>query len=263
VSRFAGRAPAVSTWQATLFVALLVLGFLVATQARSETPRVRYTTQERAPLIETALALQTQQDALQEQILQLGAAITDAERGSQGSSDTARALNDELQAARVAAGLVALQGSGLVLQLEDSLQPVPAGGSAADYLVSGRDIRTLVEELWLAGAQALAVNDERITPATAIIDIGGSILVNSAYLAPPYQVKALGPPDLYDRLSGSAGFRDFVVARTRAFGIRLSFAEPSDLVIPAYAGNVTLRYGRAPATPSPAAGTPSPVPSTP
>lgn len=259
MSRPAGRAPAVSTWQATLFVALLVLGFLVATQVRSETPRVRYTTQERAPLIETALSLQAQQDALQEQILQLGTAITDAERSSQGGSDAVRVLNDDLLAARVAAGLVALEGRGLVLQLEDSQEPVPPGGSTADYLVSGRDIRTLVEELWLAGAEALAVNDERVTPTTAILDIGGSILVNSAYLAPPYQVKALGPSDLYDRLSASAGFRDFVVARAREFGIRLSFAEPSDVVIPAYAGNVTLRYGRAPATPSPAA-TPSAAP---
>jgi uncharacterized protein YlxW (UPF0749 family) len=256
VSRLAGRVPAVSTWQATLFVALLVLGFLVAAQVRSETPRVRYTTQERAPLIETALGLQAQQDVLQERILELRGGITDAERGSQGSSGAMRALNDDLLAARVAAGLVALEGSGLVLQVEDSLEPVPPGGSAPDYLVSGRDIRTLVEELWLAGAEALAVNDERITPATAIIDIGGSILVNSAYLAPPYQVEALGPSDLYERLSASAGFRDFVAARAHAFGIRLSFAEPSDLVVPAYAGNVTLRYGRAPATPSPAPSAP-------
>jgi uncharacterized protein YlxW (UPF0749 family) len=256
MSGLAGRVRAVSTWQATLFIALLVLGFLIAAQARSETPRVRYTTQERAPLIETALGLQAQQDALQEEILRLRAEIAAAERGSQGSDSIARALNDEYLNARIAAGLVPLEGPGLVLQLEDSAQPVPVGGSAADYLVTGQDVKTLVEELWLAGAEAVAVNDERVTPATAIIDIGGSVLVNSAYLAPPYQVKALGPTDLYDRLSASAGFRDFVVARARTFGIRLSFAQPSDLVIPAYAGNVTLRYARPvteQASPSPGA----------
>ena len=58
-------------------------------------------------------------------------------------------------------------------------------------------MRTVVEELWLAGAEGVAVNGERVTVATAILDIGGSVLVNSAYLAPPYQVSAIGPTDLY------------------------------------------------------------------
>ena len=57
------------------------------------------------------------------------------------------------------------------------------------------------------------MNGERITPTTAIIDIGPSILVNSAYLAPPYQITALGPKDLYARLSASPGFVDFIRAR--------------------------------------------------
>ena len=65
----------------------------------------------------------------------------------------------------------------------------------------------MVEELWGAGAEAIAVNGERITPTSAIIDVGTSLLVNSAYLTPPYQITALGPPDLYDRLSASAGLR--------------------------------------------------------
>ena len=74
-----------------------------------------------------------------------------------------------------------------------------------DYLVSARDLRTMVEELWAAGAEAIAVNGERITPTTAIIDIGPSILVNAAYLAGPYQVTAIGPADLYPRLGAAPG----------------------------------------------------------
>ena len=76
------------------------------------------------------------------------------------------------------------------------------------------------------------MNGERVTPTTAIIDVGSSILVNSAYLAPPYQVTAIGPKDLYSRLSGQAGFVDFVRARAERFGIRLSFAEPESVDMP-------------------------------
>jgi uncharacterized protein YlxW (UPF0749 family) len=135
--------------------------------------------------------------------------------------------------------------------------PPPNGANQADYLVSGRDIRTVVEELWLAGAEAIAVNAERVTGSSAILDIGGSVLVNSAYLSPPYQVSAIGPSGLYDRLSHSPGFIAFVRARAEAFQIGVRFAELPNVDLPAYAGAVTLRYGQPVPSPSPTA-SPSP-----
>jgi uncharacterized protein YlxW (UPF0749 family) len=242
----------IPTWQITLFVALVALGFLIAAQLRSETPRVRYTSQERAPLIETAVGLQAQQKAFQAQILDLRGRITDAETGTQGSDAIVKQLNDALFQARLSAGLTALEGSGLVVQLEDAPQVSQAAGGA-DLLVTGRDVRTVVEELWLAGAEAVAVNDERVVPTTSIIDIGGSLLVNSAYLAPPYQVKAVGPADLYAQLAVSASWVDFVASRSGQNGIRLAIAEPAELVVPAYAGSVTIRYAQPPASSAPSA----------
>lgn len=244
------RMRSIPTWEITLFVALASLGFLIAAQVRSEAPRVRYTSQERAPLIETATGLQSQQKALQAQILDLRSQIATAEISSQGSGSIAKALNDALFQARLSAGLTALQGGGLVVQLEDALQVSQSTGGA-DFRVTGRDVRTVVEELWLAGAEAVAVNDERIVSTTSIIDIGGSLLVNSAYLAPPYQVKAVGPADLYAQLASSASWIDYVATRAGQNGIRLAIAQPADLVVPAYAGSVAVRYAQPPASPVP------------
>ena len=247
-----GRLRAIPSWQITLGAALLALGFLIAAQLASEGPRVRYSTQERTPLLETARELQAQQDDLKVQVLTLRDQIQTIERQGEGSAGLVSQLNAQLEQARIAAGLIPLTGTGIVLQLDDSQKPVPQDGSASDYLVGSRDIRTVVDELWSAGAEAIAVNGERITPATAIIDIGSSLLINSAYLAPPYQITALGPRDLYGRLSKSPGFTDFVRARAEAYGIRLSFAEPDSVDLPAFVGTVTLRYSRP--LPSPSAG---------
>ena len=241
-----GRFGTIASWQITLGVALLALGFLIAAQLRTEAPRVRYASQERVPLVETARGLQTQQDGLKQRLLDLRAQIQSLESQGQGSAALVRDLEDRLRQARIAAGLIALQGSGLVLQLGDSSNVVPPGDSPTDYLVSARDIRTVVEELWLAGAEAVAVNGERVASTSAIIDIGGSILVNAAYLAPPYQVSAIGPPDLFDQVNGSAGFREFVRMRVESFGLQVSFAELKDVTIPAYAGTINLRFARLP-----------------
>ena len=45
------RLRAIPSWQLTLGAALLGLGFLVAAQLAAEGPRVRYTSQERTPLV--------------------------------------------------------------------------------------------------------------------------------------------------------------------------------------------------------------------
>jgi uncharacterized protein YlxW (UPF0749 family) len=240
----AARLRGIPSWQVTLGVALLGLGFLVAAQLSSEGPRVRYTTQERSPLVETATDLQADQEALKAAILDLRTRIQAAEQAGQGSAALVKDLNDQLQSARIAAGLIPLTGSGLVLQIEDSQEPADPEGNMQDLLVGARDLRTIVEELWQAGAEAVAVNGERMTPTTAVIDIGPSILVNSAYLAGPYQVTAIGPDDLYARLSASPGFVDFIRARAEAWGLRVSIAEPESVDMPAFAGTVTLRYAR-------------------
>ena len=244
------RLRAIPSWQITLGVALLALGFLLAAQLASEGPRVRYSTQERTPLVETANELQAQQDDLKTRILDLRSQIQGVEGQGEGSADLVRQLNVKLQQARIAAGLIALTGTGIVIQLEDSKAAVPTGGNESDYLVGSRDIRVVVEELWGVGAEAIAVNGERITPTSAIIDVGSSLLINSAYLAQPYQVTALGPPGLYERLSASAGFVGFVRARGQGYGIQVSLAEPESVDVPAYVGTVTLRYSRPLASPS-------------
>lgn len=248
-----GRVRSIPSWQITLGLALFVLGFLIAAQLASEGPRIRYTSQERTPLVETALDLQAQQEGLKKQILQVRGAIQELEATGQGGAAVTRDLNDELSKARIAAGLVALTGPGVVIQLSDSTAAVPPNGSERDYLVSGVDVLGVVEELWLAGAEAVAVNGERITVATAIVDIGGSILVNSAYVVAPYQVSAIGPGDMFDRLTRSAGFVDFIRARSETFGIGVSYAVSDTVDLPAYAGSVNLRYGRVQASPSPTA----------
>jgi uncharacterized protein YlxW (UPF0749 family) len=259
VTAIVGRVRAIPSWQLTLGAALAALGFLVAAQLASEGPRIRYTSQERAPLVETALDLQAEQESLKQQVLDLREEIQALEATGQGGAAVTQDLNHRLEDARIAAGLVAMTGPGLVIQLTDSTMPVPPDGTDRDYLVSGQDVLSVVEELWLAGAEGVAVNGERVTVATAIVDIGGSVLVNQAYVAPPYQVTAIGPSDMFDRLARSPGFVDFVRARKEAFGIGVGYAVADAVDLPAYAGSVNLRHGRAEPTPVASAGVP-PVP---
>jgi uncharacterized protein YlxW (UPF0749 family) len=256
VTRLVRRLRAIPTWQVTLGLALLALGFLIAAQLAAQGPRIRYTTQERAPLVETATELQRQQDQLRDQVTALRGEIAKLEEQGQGTTQLVRELNAQLEQARIAAGLIPLTGSGLVLQLNDSTLPVPDGADDADYLVTARDIRTVIDELWLSGAEAISVNRERVTVSTGVLDIGHTILVNSAYLSPPFQVSAIGPSDLLDQLNLSDGWRDFILTRRGTFGLDIAFAQPEAVDVPAFAGSLTLRESRAVPTPGPSGAAP-------
>jgi uncharacterized protein YlxW (UPF0749 family) len=238
MSALVGRVRALPSVQVTLSLALLVLGFLVAAQIAAEGPRIRYSTEERSPLIDAALSLQNQQESLKGSILSLRQRIGDLEAQDPGAADSLKRLYADLEAARLAGALVAVSGKGVAFRLEDGTQ----GG--VDALVSAQDVRILVEQLWLAGAEGISVNGERVVQSTAVIDIGGSILVNSAYLAPPYTIKAIGPADLYDRLKSSAAFIQFVQGRVEPSGLKLSVAQPDTVDLPAFAGTVTLRFAK-------------------
>ena len=245
------RIRAIPSWQVTLGFALLALGFLIAAQLAAEGPRIRYTTQERSTLAETALALQSQQADLKSRIVALRKQIQDIEQQGTGSAAVVKDLNARLDQARIAAGLIPLTGTGIVLKIEDSSQPVPPDGNESDYLAGAADLRTVVALLWQSGAEAIAINGERISTSTAIIDIGGSVLVNAAYIAGPYQIAAIGPKDLFARLSAAPRWQEFVRTRRGSFGIGISWAEPDAVDVPAFAGSVTLRESRSVPSPGP------------
>jgi uncharacterized protein YlxW (UPF0749 family) len=246
-----------ASWQITLAVALLALGFLVAVQFQSQTPRARYSTQERPPLVETALELSDRQAALKASIVDLRSQIQKLENDASAEDAAVGVLNSQLTQAKIAAGLVGLSGPGVALQFDDAHGPLSPEANASDYRVQAEDLRDLLSALWLNGAEAIAINGERITVTTAITDIGGTVLVNSAYLAPPYTITAIGAPGLYDELIASDALRSLLEGRIQPFGLELRAGQLDKVDVPAYAGNVRLVEVRAvpEATPLPG-GTP-------
>lgn len=97
----------------------------------------------------------------------------------------------------VATGADAVSGPGLVLTLEDSAPLPESAGDAAGTVnrVTDSDLQIVVNGLWAAGAEAVAVNGQRVTASTAIRTAGDAILVDFRALSPPYEVSVVGDPD--------------------------------------------------------------------
>jgi len=242
--------------QGTRVAALAVIGFLLAVSYQYAAASQPETSRARAGLVADVRARRQATDELQKHADKLREdVVRERDAALSGDGEAAR-----LQILDAHTGLAKVRGDGVVVRLVDAPTPVdPVTGKRATTnpgRVLDRDLQDIANELWRLGAEAIAVNGERVTVSTAILDIGGSVLVNSAYLSPPYQISAIGPKDTYTRLSQAPAFVAFVRARGETFGVQISFAQPSDITIPAFAGSLNLRYGRPGSAPAPPSGAP-------
>jgi uncharacterized protein YlxW (UPF0749 family) len=139
--------------------------------------------------------------------------------------DQILALSKQLQEAKMMAGLTPLEGPGVEVILNDSpkgpeLAKQMAGGNdqGADYqnqlsnfLVHDQDIVGVVNELKQSGAEAIAVNGQRIVATSAIRCVGPICYINHKPTggAAPYDIVAIGSPrDLEGGLKLPGGYLD-------------------------------------------------------
>lgn len=127
-------------------------------------------------------------EALREDIGALHSEISDLEGQFSTPADEARAI--EAENARQHAGTIAVFGPGIEVELTESSQP-----SSAEEHVLDVDIQIVVNSLWAAGAEAIAINDRRLAYGTAIRTAGEVILVDLEPVQSPYTVTAIGDPD--------------------------------------------------------------------
>ena len=113
-----------------------------------------------------------------------------------GDTAAARQVADSLSTLGVVTGALAVRGTGVRLTLDDVTpgpdDPAVRGGTVAEGRVQDRELQDVVNGLWAAGAEAIAINGLRLTALTAIRSAGEAILVDFRPLSPPYTVQAIG-----------------------------------------------------------------------
>jgi uncharacterized protein YlxW (UPF0749 family) len=234
---------------------VLVVAYVHTHRAAPETAKVRQSLIDRVHAVESQGAtLAATARALDDQ---LNAERDNALSGTSG-------LSAELRRAQLAAGQSAVRGPGVTVTLSEPSSPsqTAAPGRAgttsltAVNILSDQDVRSVVNELWSDGAEAIAVNGVRLTPTSAIRFAGQAVLVDFQPITSPYRIAAIGPPDQLDTAFAASPVASRYQTLSGADGIGFEFAEQAELSLPASPA-VSLRFAHA-ATPSGAAASTSP-----
>lgn len=155
-------------------------------------------------------------------------------------------LNQELKDARLFAGLTEVEGPGVKITLTDSpkRETFPNDPLALTNLIHDRDIAEVVNELKIAGADAVAVNGQRIANTSTFRCIGPVIQINGLPAAPPYVIEAIGDQSA---MFGGLNLPDGVLDQIRRMDRNMVRIERKPMLhLPAYAGSTRMRFARAP-----------------
>ena len=140
-------------------------------------------------------------------------------------------------------GLVAAEGPGLVVALDDSTDEESPSGNLNDLVIHSQDVQAVANGLWAAGAEALAVNGQRVVPTSAVLCVGNTLLINGTVHSPPFRFTALGA-NLYDAFLGDPLVKRFAEDADR-FNLGFKVEARDRLSVPAYTGTSKVRFARA------------------
>jgi uncharacterized protein YlxW (UPF0749 family) len=238
-------------WGLSIAGALAVMGFVATAQWNSSVSREAFTTSAQQVLAAQVLTLESEQRDLREQIAEAEAQVQQFQEESTTSSATLAVLNARLEQSRVAAGLTAVHGPGVIVEIADSNRVVPPGENPSSFIVLVDDLRDIVAALWASGAEAITINGERLVASSSIYGVGASVLVNTSFLPAPFRIEAIGSDGLLDRFQSDPAFTGRVAQRIEFYGLEFAAAAADDLQLPAFVGTTRFRWGVPVESPAP------------
>lgn len=212
------------------FVAVVALfGILIGVSALKTVNDRPAQAAQRAQLVDEIHRRQDGLNAMHSTLTSLQHDVTTEQAAVSAALAASTRLSDRVTSLGVNAGAVPVTGPGVSVTVDDARDSgeTPAG------VIRDSDLQLLVNGLWEAGAEAIAINGLRLTSLSSIRYAGQAITVDYASVTPPYVVNAIGNPDaLPAALLQTQGGRAWQSLHVN-FGIRFDVATEQKLGLPA------------------------------
>ena len=183
-----------------LFIIFLLLGILIPIQVKgiiAEKNRKSKSSYDLEELVAEVNQVRTQNESLISDIdnaLKEKEELTLSAINKQSDSELENLYN-ELQSAKIKAGLTEVTGPGVIIKLDDAIVR-QENADPNSLIIHDTDIKVILNDLKIAGAQAISINGERIVSMSEQICNGPTIKINKNRYAVPYVISVIGDPDM-------------------------------------------------------------------
>ena len=224
--------------QLAIALVCTVLGMMLAFQFRVQQRISKDIPYQRAEALATTLKqVQDERNKLRDELDTIRAQVA---KGS-GDPSLTKPLEDQLNATRLAAGLVDVKGPGVIVTLDDSKRPRQPNEDPNVFLLHDDDLLKVVNELRAAGAEAISVNGQRLIGTSEIRCAGPTVSINNTQTAPPVEIRAIGDPQT---LESALKLRGGVIESLSFWGIQVQIKKQEGVLIPAYKGSLKFTFAQ-------------------
>jgi uncharacterized protein YlxW (UPF0749 family) len=202
--RGAPREPTTAGSHRTAAVVVTVFGVMVATAAVQASREADVNDQSRSTLVRQIASRSDDVSREQDRIVRLRSTNVGLGERLGAITRTEATADARVRRLQTTTGFGAVTGEGVRIVVDD------APGGDVTQLVRDEDLALLVDGLWNAGAEAIAINGQRLCALSAVRNVGITIKVNSRAVSPPYTVTAIGDTaNLQARLLESTHGQEF------------------------------------------------------
>ena len=159
--------------------------------------------------------------------------IADYEETINTDKQASELLVEELEQQNNILGKNDVKGSGVIITLTDTRA----------QKITSEDLRQLLNELKMAGAEAISINNQRIVYDSYVVDIGGTFIsVNGERIVSPYEVKAIGNPTYLE--SGLSKKQYGYIDTKLEEGKDVALKRENNIIISKYNGDLNMEYAQ-------------------
>ena len=161
------------------------------------------------------------------------AKIAEYTKSATTSTESTNLIKSEYQKSNELLGLTDVKGEGIIITLKD----------VGENKYSSEDLRSLVNELKYAGAEAISINGNRIINLTDIVTLNEKFIImdaSRARLSSPYVIKAIGDRKYLSSTlnTKTTGFVDLM----KSNGLEVTIEESNKIDIDKYQGEIKSNY---------------------
>jgi uncharacterized protein YlxW (UPF0749 family) len=229
------------THSLVLLLPAVLFGLLVSVQWRTQAERNELTVRYNTPLLDAAKTLQNEQSALKVTLAELRTELDQIQSSASTQSDAAKDLQSRIDGLKTVAGLNERLGDGVEIILDDA-RGAAAAKDVEKSICHNTDLTDIVNQAWRGGAEAIAINDERIVGSSSIYCVGSTIMVNGTLMSPPFKVLVIGPQnELLATYDDPTQLRD-IKQRRDIYGLGFRVSRATGLHLPPYRGALNVRF---------------------
>ena len=230
-----------STYQKIIFALMLcILSFVTILQFRNVVEDYSFVSLKNIEDLQTAINQEREGiKDLKELITSNQARLEEYNSALRAEGSIQDVLKSEIDNMKLISGFQDVEGPGITIILQDSDRELYEGEDPNDLVIHDGDILIILNSLKVAGAEAIAINGQRVLNTSEIKCTGPTITINNHTYGQPFIIKAIGDPETLDAAIKAPG--SYAEYLREVYGLKVeSYVSPL-MNITKYKGSVNMK----------------------